>query len=86
MSTDLELLNVTIAGNRAADVSGGGGIRMEGGDADVDNSIVWGNLSGTAGGFSSDNTTINTSSTIGFSRTVLEGGTPSGATNDNTNY
>lgn len=87
VGVDLELLNVTIAGNRAVDVSGGGGIRMEGGDADVDNSIVWGNLSGTAGGFSSDNTTINTgSATIGFSRTVLEGGTPFGATNDAANY
>ena len=87
VSTDAELLNVTISGNRAVDVSGGGGIRMESGDADVDNTIVWGNLSGSAGGFTSDNTTINISSaTIGFSYSILEGGTPSGATNDNTNY
>jgi predicted outer membrane repeat protein len=88
VSIDLELLNVTMAGNVAENVSGGGGIRMQGGDADVDNSILWGNVSGSIGGTANANTVVNTTggATIGFDTSILEGGVPVGATNDDINY
>jgi predicted outer membrane repeat protein len=86
VGVDLELLNATISGNRAADVSGGGGIRMESGDADIDNTILWGNVSGTLGGAANDNVTLGSGATVGFDTSVLEGGIPFGSTNDDINF